>query len=337
VALATTGHPLRGDQLPETTFGVRHLRLSRHLANGTRLEDTELPKEAQVSQGAGICGYRDVFFDAMLGALPTEGERKAERETLRRGLQCGRFVLDVLKSGTYSEVEYQFRGEPTSFGVLRFTPRPTPLPGAFPKLERAPAGAIATYCRDDDGSGARGCRHGDRSRLILAVEGGLLGAYAREADSLLARIVEHKARLPHVDAVARVYRDLEAHEAVSVVAADSCGMAFDGSLAHTASDPTAGIEFLDTLMDHATVCGTGHTGSVRDGTWKFVFAAKDEASAGAIEKALQKRIAELPTERPLDDKLSPNERKYRDALRRMLQRALKDVKPTRDGLRVQSE
>jgi hypothetical protein len=338
VAFAPQGHPLALEQLPETTFALRHARLVRFLLDEGYLDEADLPEEAVWSAGAARCGYRDPFLEAVTGAPVTEGDAKANLSTFQRALACGQALADEVKKGRSYEVDYTFDGEPSSFALLRSLPRASwPQPN-FPLLPHAPGGAISAACRDGDGATARSCEHGDRSRLLLEVRGGIVASYAREAPRLLGRLGATKPAPADVKALRELYDAFDAFEMVDVARADHCALAIDGPLAQEAHYPTSSTALVHALMESGRFCAVGRSGGVRrNGQWRIVVLAKDEANAAQVEAALRQRVVDMATEVRAFEPMPASERAFRDTIRAMRLRAARAATIRRQGDRVEME
>jgi hypothetical protein len=334
VAFAAQGHPLALEQFPDTTFAMRHVKPLRLTMDAAHLDEADLPEEAIWSAGAALCGYRDLFFEALSGIALSEADAKENLATFQKALACGQAVVDEVRKGTSYEIDYTFHGEPTSFAAMRFVLRNPPLPSNFPRLPTAPAGAIAAACRDGDGTTARACENGDRSRLLLAVNGGLLGAYFRETPELLERLGTAKPAPADVKALRELYDSLATFDSASVARAEYCSLVTDSALAQESQYPTSSTELTHALMDSSRFCAVARSGSGKKGQWRMVVVAKDDANAKAVETALRKRITEMSTESPAAENIPASARLARDTLKSMRLRAFRDAPIKAEGDRV---
>ena len=334
VAFTAEGYPLAVDQFPDTTFAMRHVRPLRLTLDAAHLDEADLPEEAIWSAGAALCGYRDLFFEALSGIPLTEADAKENLATFQKSFECGQALVDEVKHGKSSEIDYTFHGEPTSFAVIRYKLRDPPLPSNFPRLPTAPGGAIVAACRDGDGATTRACANGDRSRLLLGVKGGLVGAYFRETPELLDRLGSPMAVPAEVKALRDLYDSLETFDSVSVARAEHCSLVTDTALAQESQYPTSSTELMHSLMDSSRFCAVARTGSGRKGKWRMVVIAKDEASAKAVESAFRKRVAEMGTEFTAAENLPNSARIARDTMKAMRLRAVRAVPIQVQGDRV---
>jgi hypothetical protein len=187
VTLGFLGFPLAPDQLPASTLGLRHLRVGRCLADAYGVAEDALGDEVRVSAAAAYCGAHDVLFEWWTNTAPVRESWDRERAFARRALQCARRSAPSLRQATSFEVDYAWHDVRSNFALLPL-PSPEPLRDSlFPPLETKPGGALRALCRDASSNGASDCEHGMRSRVLLEVGGGFVGAYAREAPTLLDR------------------------------------------------------------------------------------------------------------------------------------------------------
>jgi hypothetical protein len=217
---------------------------------------------------------------------------------------------------------------------MRFAFRDPPLPSNFPRLPAAPGGATAAACRDGDGTTTRACENGERSRLLLAVKGGLVGAYLRETPELLERLGTTNSAPTDVKALRELYDSLESFDSASVAIADYCSLVTDTALAQESQYPTSSTEFMHSLMDSSRFCAVARSGSGRKGQWRLVVIAKDEASTKAVETAFRKRITEMGAETAAAENLPASARIARDTLKTMRLRALRAAPIKAEGDRV---
>jgi hypothetical protein len=334
VAFTAEGYPLSLEQLPDTAFAMRHVRPLRLTLDAAHLDEADLPEEAIWSAGAALCGYRDLFFEAVSGVALTEADAKENLATFQKSFECGQALVDEVKNGKSSEIDYTFHGEPTSFAVIRYALRDPPLPSNYPRLPIAPAGAMVAACRDGDGTTARACTNGDRSRLLLGVKGGLMGAYFRETPELLERLGAPKPVPAEVKTLRELYDSLATFDSVSVARADYCSLVTDTALAQESQYPTSSTDLMHSLMDSSRFCAVARTGSGRKGLWRMVVIAKDEANAKAVEAAFRKRVAEMSTEFTAAENLSNSARAARDTMKTMRMRAVRAVPVKVEGDRV---
>jgi hypothetical protein len=334
VAFTAEGYPLALEQLPDTTFAMRHMRRLRLTLDAARLDEADLPEEAIWSAGAALCGYRDLFFEALSGIPLTEAEAQENLATFKKSLECGQALAEELKHGTTSEVDYIFHGEPTSFALTRYRLRNPPLPSNYPRLPTTPGGALKALCRDGDGTTARTCEHGDRSRLLLGVNGGVVSAYFRETPELLGRFGNPMPVPAEVKALRELYDSLATFDSASAARAEYCSLVTDAALAQDAHDPTSSTELMHSLMDSSRLCAVAHTGSAHKGQWRMVVIAKDDVNAKAVETAFRKRVTEMGTELTVAENLSKSARVARDTMKAMRLRALRAVPIKVDGDRV---
>jgi hypothetical protein len=334
VAFTAQGHPLALEQFPDTTFAMRHVRPLRLTLDAAHLDEADLPEEAIWSAGAALCGYRDVFFEALSGIPLTEADAKENLAIFQKSFECGQALVDEVKNGKSYEIDYTFHGEPTSFAVIRFALRNPPLPSNFPRLPTAPGGALMAACRDGDGTTTRACENGDRSRLLLGVNGGLVGAYFRETPELLERFGSPKPAPAEVKALRELYDSLATFDSASVARAENCSLVTDTALAQESQYPTSSTEMMHTLMDSSKLCAVARTGSGRKGQWRMVVIAKDEANAKAVETAFRKRVTEMGTEFTAAENLPNSARAARDTMKAMRLRALRAVPIKVEGDRV---
>jgi hypothetical protein len=334
VAFTAEGFPLALEQFPDTAFAMRHVRPLRLTLDAAHLDEADLPEEALWSAGAALCGYRDLFFEALSGIPLTEADAKDNLGTFQKSFACGQAVVDEVKHGKSYEIDYTFHGEPTSFAVIRYKLRDPPLPSNFPRLPTAPGGALMAACRDGDGSTTRACENGERSRLLLGVKGGLVGAYLRETPELLDRLGSPMAVPAEVKALRELYDSLETFDSASVARAEYCSLVTDTALAQESQYPTSSTELMHTLMDSSRLCAVARTGSGRKGQWRMVVIAKDEANAKAVETAFRKRVTEMSTEFTAAENIPDSARAARDTMKAMRLRALRAVPIKVEGDRV---
>lgn len=334
VALAPTGLPVPLVRLPDQLLGIRHARQRRSVADALGVDEGDLPEEAYWSASATFCGYHDLFFELVTGTAPRPPELASKTEELQRALACGRSGAALLQTRTLYEMDYLFQGEPVSFGALRAAPGAPAIAPAYPALPHPPPGARAAACRDPDLSGGLSCHHGDRSRVLLEVDGGTIGTRAREATSLLQLLGQARAPSDSVKQLHALYTSLENHDVVRVERAATCAAAFDGPLSGPPSAATSRIDLFHTLMDHAEFCAVGRTGNAVNGRVEFVYVPKSDASAHVIQAALRRRMMAIRFEEPTADATGPAEARYRIAKRDILRRAIASARVEEQNGRI---
>jgi len=322
--LGASGFPLSPEQLPPDTEGLRQHRLLADVADGLRLPSGSLPPEALWSYAAGFCGVQDVFFELLSDMPLTASELAAEKEMLKQGLACGRRLVPRIEAGlSRFEVDYRVDGNPILFGLFP-TEVDKPLEGSrFAALSPTPRGVFAAVCRDDHGGGPRGsCRDGERARLLLELNGGLLGAHGVEAPSLLKTFAERREADATSAELHELFSELASADDVMVERGRHCAATLTRSLTGLSVLPNGHVELAATLGKHAAVCASARSGGHGKADWTFVYRARDEAGVADIEQAIRRRGAQLKVEPPFPERFSEDERKHAEALHAARRRAL---------------
>ncbi len=293
LSLADDRFPVRVEQLPDTTTGLRRTTFERRLIKSLRLRPDDVPEEAYWSFGAAACGGRDIFFELMNQVGVDREELERTRETVARSLACGKALTPYVHGGAgVYQIEYDFDSVPSGLALLALGDVSLRDALVYPALSPTPEGVHRAYCNDDEGGPRSLCGDGERSRLILAVNNGYVAAYAREVPSLLERLTQSRPPSPHVAELAALFLEPTPAEEVAIAQGGSCAFAVDFTAWALSADETSRQRVLDAANDDAVVCGTQAWGNIVNLNRRLVFVAKDETAAQALAAALKRRNAE---------------------------------------------
>jgi hypothetical protein len=335
VTLKAAGMPLDADRLPATTTALRRNTLSRRLLSSLRMRPDDVPEAAYWSAGAAACGDRDVFFE-LLNDVPVDlGELERTKATLRGALACGKALAPRIRAGaTLHEVEYDYEGVPSGFALLSLADDSLREKLAQAPLSPTPAGVHRAYCNDDTGGPRAVCADGARSRLMLAVNGGYVAAYAREVPSLLERLARSAPPPAELAELVALFVEPTPAEEVAVAKGGSCGFAVDFAFVDLSPDETNRQRVLDAINDNAAWCGMHSSGALPNASRRFVFSTKDEKGARAIQAALKQRALEVRFESGADLTKRPEQQAFNEAMRSAAARTARAAKFELSGARL---
>lgn len=335
LTLKSEGMPVGLDQLPATTTALRRNTFQQRILTSLRMRLEDVPVEAYWSAAASACGGRDVFFELMNEVPVDLKELEQDRAMIQQGLACGKAFTPHIRAGaSVYEVEYTYEGVPSGLAFLALGDDTLRDEIHYPQLSPTPFGVHRAYCNDDEGGPRSVCQDGARARLLLAVNHGYLAGYAREVPSLLQRLTKSEpppARLAELGAFF-----LEATDVAEVAVAEggSCGFAVEFTSVDLSPDETNRQRVLDAINDNATFCGTQSDGSILNARRRWVFVAKDEARARAIESALKQRALQVRFEAGISLANRPEQNEFNKALRSAAARAARSAKFEREGRRL---
>jgi hypothetical protein len=336
VALKQEGMPVSAEQLPATTTALRRNRLSRRVSAALRMRPEDVPEEAYFSAAAAACGGRDVFFEVMTGVPVELAELKKDQDEIRRALDCGKALAPRVRAGAaLYEVEYDYEGLPSGFAMLALPDDSFRDKLLNAPLSPTPAGVHRAYCNDDTEGGARAaCQDGARSRLLLAVNGGYVAAYAREVPSLLERLTRSAPPPADLAELVSLFVEPSPAEEVAIARGGACGFAVDFTSVDVSPDETNRQRALDAINDNAVYCGTYSSGSISNASRRLVFVAKDEASAQTIRAALSQRALEVRFESGVPVPKGSAQYEFNEALRATAVRSARAAKIELVGRRL---
>ena len=327
--------PVSLEQLPSTTTALRRSTFQRRMQASLRMRPEDVPVEAYWSAGASACGGRDLFFELMNGVPVDLKELAEDRANIQKNLRCGQALTPHMKAGAkVYEVEYAYESVPSGFALLSVADDALRDVVSYPQLSPTPVGVHRAYCNDDEGGPRSACQDGARSRLLLAVNGGYVAAYAREVPSLLARLTKSESPPQRVAELGALFREPTEAEEVAVAESGSCGFAVEFTYVELSPDETNRQRVLDAINDNAVLCGMQSGGSITKLERRFVFLAKDEVGAKVIQSALKRRAFEVRFEAGVALQNRPDQTAFNKAVRSAAARAARSAKFELDGRRL---
>lgn len=327
--------PVSLAQLPSSTTALRRNTFERRIQSALRLRPEDVPIEAYWSAGASACGGRDLFFEMMSGVPVDLKELNQDRVNIQKNLRCGQALTPHVKAGAkVYEAEYVYESVPSGFALLSLADDKLRDAVSYPQLSPTPSGVHRAYCNDDEGGPRSVCQDGARSRLLLAVNGGYVAAYAREVPSLLARLTKFEPPPQKLAELGSLFLEPAEADEVAVAEGGSCGFAVEFTYVELSPDETNRQRVLDAINDNAVLCGMQSGGSITKLERRFVFLAKDEVGAKVIQSALKRRAFEVRFEAGVALPNRPDQNAFNKALRSAAGRAARSAKFELDGRRL---
>jgi len=335
VTLKSEGMPVSLAELPSSTTALRRNTFGRRIQQSLRMRPGDVPVEAYWSAGASACGGRDLFFELMNDVPVDLKELEQDRAAIQQNLRCGQKLTPRIQAGAkLYEVEYAYESVPSGFAMLSLADDSFRDAISYPQLSPTPLGVHRAYCNDDEGVPRSVCQDGARARLLLAVNNGYLAAYAREVPSLLGRLTKSEPAPAGLAELGALFLEPTEADEVAVAQGGSCGFAVEFTYVELSPDETNRQRVLDAINDNAVLCGTQSAGSIVELQRRFVFLAKSEAAAQAIESALRRRALEVRFEAGVALSTRSEQTAFNKAVRSAAARAAKSAKFERDGRRL---